>query len=229
MIIEVRKKVLSNLKTISAQKSGIILMVSSLGIGIIIFYPMLIKEILYRINKPDLTIEVLSNRDIENYDDLNNLLNKVQEGKVLTPIDEDFGIVVPKLGINSKVISEVNPNDSKEYQIALSQGIAHAKGTNYPKESGNTFIFAHSSDNFYNANRYNSVFYLLHHLEAGDSFYIFYEGEKYLYEVTDKKVVEPTEIQYMEKYSEIEKAVTLMTCWPPGTTSKRLIIIGKQI
>ena len=72
--------------------------------------------------------------------------------KTITAINPEFGLIIPKLGINITVIPEVNPNDSKEYQKALAQGVAHARGTSTPDNQKNTVLFAHSTDNFYNAN-----------------------------------------------------------------------------
>lgn len=143
------------------------------------------------------------------------------------PVDENFGIVIPKINADSKVISDVDPYNSKEYQVALTKGVAQAKGTAFPGQVGNVFIFSHSSVNFYEAIRFNSVFYLLDKLEKGDDIYLYYQKQKFHYKVTEKKIVEASEVQYMNRESK-NKIVTLMTCWPPGTTFKRLIIIGEM-
>lgn len=218
---------------ITLKKSGIILIVLSIGLLALIFYPMILKEIAYFFVKPNPNIDVVTEKELSLYKSDNNsldeLLNKVKEEKVISPIDEDFSIIIPKLGINTKIIEDVDPYDSAIYQQALSKGIAHAKGTSLPDLEGNTFLFAHSSDNFYNANRFNSVFYLLHHLENDDIFYIVYKGEKYKYSVVGKKVVDPTDTKYMKNYSDIEQSVTLMTCWPAGTTINRLVVVAKLL
>ncbi len=143
--------------------------------------------------------------------------------KEIEPVDGDFGIVIPKIQANAKIIANVDPYNSYVYQKALTQGIAHAKGSAYPGQSGNIFLFAHSAGNFYQANRYNAVFYLLNKLEKDDLIYLYYQGEKSEYKVTEKKLVSPKEIDYLVK-KENKKQLTLMTCWPPGTTLKRLII-----
>src|SRR3989339_451702 len=62
----------------------------------------------------------------------------------MEPVDQEFGIVVPKIGANSKVIANVDPYNSKVYQRALTQGVAHAAGTVLPGEIGNSFLFSHS-------------------------------------------------------------------------------------
>lgn len=146
--------------------------------------------------------------------------------KAIKPVDEDYGIVIPKINANSKIIKDVNPFKSSEYQWALTKGVAQAKGSVYPGQFGNLFLFSHSSVNFYEAVRYNSVFYLLSKLEKGDEIYIFYKKNKIKYSVIGKKLVDPNDISYLTKGSS-KHTLTLMTCWPPGTTYKRLLVIAE--
>jgi sortase A len=149
----------------------------------------------------------------------------------IRPMSDEFGIVIPKIRANAKVINNIDPFNSKEYQWALTKGVAHAKGTAYPGHAGNTFIFAHSSVDWYIANRYNSVFYLLHKLEKGDKIEMYYKKKKYVYEVTVKKYVDASDVSYLNSQNSLNSLntsiLTLMTCWPPGTTYKRLIVQAK--
>ena len=147
--------------------------------------------------------------------------------KVLTPPNQDFSIVIPKIGAVAPVIADVDSQDPKAYLPALYKGVAHAKGTALPGQFGNTYIFAHSTDAFYNVGRYNAVFYLLGKLERGDKIDIYYKGEKIVYEVTDKKVVESDDVKYLGKLGEWN-TLTLQTCYPPGTTLKRLVVVANQ-
>lgn len=182
---------------------GISLIVLALGLFIIIFYPVIFNEVSYRVsqNQPNLKQEII-------------------------PKDTQFGIVVPKIRANSKIVAEVNPYDSKVYQLALTEGVAHAKGTVFPGEVGNMFLFSHSAVNFYEANRYNSIFYLLDKMEKGDEIYLYYQGEKFTYRVTDKKIVLASDIKYLSG-NDTKKVITLMTCWPAGTSWKRLLVLGE--
>jgi sortase A len=153
-------------------------------------------------------------------------ITKPNVNKIITPADKNFGIVIPKIDANAKIIPEVDPYNSSIYQQALTKGVAHAKGTSYPNQDGNIFLFAHSSVDFYEAIKYNSVFYLLSKLEKGDKIDIYFKEQKYIYEMAEKKMVNPEDISYLTNSSS-EKTLTLMTCWPPGTTYKRLLIIAK--
>lgn len=149
----------------------------------------------------------------------------------LVPQDKGFGIVIPKINVNASIFPDVDPNNPKEFLPILRKGVAHAKGSAFPDEEGNVFLFAHSSDSFYNVGRYNAIFYLIGKLEKGDEVDVFYRNKRYEYEVIAKGVVEPLGIKpYLDKTisKDNENTITLQTCYPPGTTLKRLVVIAKE-
>lgn len=185
-------------------KAGFALIALALTITFVTFWPVILEELGYTARQ----------------------ILPVQVGET-TPVDTQFGIVIPKLGANAKVIPDVDPYNSRAYQVALTQGVAHAKGSSVPGVPGNVFLFSHSSVNFYEASRYNSVFYLLTKMEEGDEIDLYYQGTKYTYAVTTKQIVASTAVQYLKAMQKDRQTVTLMTCWPPGTTYKRLIVIAE--
>lgn len=148
--------------------------------------------------------------------------------QVLLPVSEEFGIVIPKIGANARIIPDVDWEDGAVYQRALTEGVAHARGTAKPGEWGNVFLFSHSGVDFLEANRYNALFYLIDKLNPGDDIVVFFEGQKFEYRVVEKKKVAPEELEYL-KGSEDQKTLTLMTCWPAGTTLQRLLVIAEQV
>lgn len=144
----------------------------------------------------------------------------------LQPVSTQFALVIPKIGANAPIIPNVDASDSKLYLASLKKGIAHALGTVFPGVNGNIFLFAHSTDNFWNVGRYNAIFYLLKELDRGDEVNVIYQGKRHIYKVVNRVIVNPSETQYLTKQTNFEQ-LTLQTCWPPGTTFKRLIIIAK--
>jgi len=148
--------------------------------------------------------------------------------EVLVPVDPNFSIVIPKIAANSVVIPNVSVSDKDAYLTALQSGVAQAEGTAFPGEGGHIFMFAHSTDYIWNVGTYNAVFYLLYKLEKGDEINIFYKGQRYVYKVTDKEVVDPTEVEYLTRKTDRE-FLTLQTCWPPGTTLKRQLIFAERV
>ncbi|GIW69457.1 MAG: hypothetical protein KatS3mg101_0204 [Patescibacteria group bacterium] len=193
---------------------GLAFVALSFAALVIILYPAISNELKYRFNPPKADAEVFITP------------NSHTEKHYIVAADPYLSIVIPKIGANAKIIKDVNPQDSKSYQKALTQGVAHALGTALPGQTGNVFLFAHSSDNIINANRYNSVFYLLNKMEKGDKVYLIFNRRKFTYTVTDTRIVSAEDVSYMQPQSETPK-VTLMTCWPAGTTLKRLIVVAE--
>lgn len=147
---------------------------------------------------------------------------------VIVPVSTDFGIVIEKINANARVVADVDPTSEADYTKALMRGVAHARGTNYPGEAGNVYLFSHSTDAPWNIVRYNAVFYLLRELESGDRVVMFYKDRRYDYIVKDKQVVNPTDVSYLSaKYD--KPVLTLQTCDPPGTLFKRLIIRAQLV
>ncbi|PIZ64519.1 hypothetical protein COY14_04640 [Candidatus Roizmanbacteria bacterium CG_4_10_14_0_2_um_filter_36_9] len=148
--------------------------------------------------------------------------------EVMIPTNSDFGIVVPKIAANAPVIANVDTSDKDQYLKALKNGVAHAAGTAFPGEGGHIYLFAHSTDNIWNVGTYNAVFYLLYKLEIGDEINLFYKGERIIYKVAGKEIINPDEVEYLTRKTDRE-TLTLQTCWPPGTTLKRQIIFAERV
>lgn len=150
---------------------------------------------------------------------------QVKQVEVLVPQDPNFSIVVPKIAANSRIIPNVDASDENAYLDALNHGVAHAAGTAFPGEGGHIYLFAHSTDYFWNVGSYNAIFYLLNKLEKNDDITLFYNGQRYVYTVIGKEIVDPSQVQYMTRKTNRE-FLTLQTCWPPGTTLQRLLIFA---
>src|SRR5258706_5842038 len=149
--------------------------------------------------------------------------------RTLVPVNTSFSIVIPKIGADAQVLANVNPANEDEYLKALKLGVAHAKGTSLPNQNGTIYMFAHSTDNFWDVGRYNAIFYLLKDLNIGDNAIIFYNNKRYDYSVTDKKITDPSDVSYLVNSKKTENQLVLQTCWPPGTTLKRLLVIAKPV
>lgn len=180
---------------------GYVFVLSSFVLFVFIFFPVATVEINYNLRKPTANISRI------------------------TPVDKNFGIIIPKIGANAKIMPQVDPYNSYIYQVALTKGVAQARGTSLPNEAGNMFLFSHSSANILDAAKYNSVFYLLSKLKKGDSVYIYFKNVRYKYVITGTKLVNATDVSYLNQKSDT-KTLTLMTCWPPGTTLNRLLVLA---
>jgi len=139
----------------------------------------------------------------------------------------DFYIDIPKIKANAKIFPNIPPNNKDIYEKILKEGVAHAQGTAFPGQGKTIFLFAHSSDTPFNAIRYNAVFMLLNQLKEDDTIAIHLSGKNYLYKVYNKKTVDPKDTEYLF-YNEGREVLILQTCWPPGTTWKRLLVFAQK-
>lgn len=134
-------------------------------------------------------------------------------------------IYIPKINAYSKIQKDVDPFNKNEYLEALKSSVAHAKGTASIDQKGTTFYFAHSSANPYEMLRANTPFLRLFELKIDDEFYIYDSGKEYKLKVKDKKIVSPSEVNYLISKDD---QVILQTCYPVGTDFKRLLIIASK-
>lgn len=140
-------------------------------------------------------------------------------------------LLIPKLSIKVPIIFDLPSQSEASSQEALEGGVinfpvdgASAK----PGQNGNTVILGHSSSDIFNSGQYKFIFVQLNRLALGDLFYIDYENVRYSYEISDKKIIAPTDLAQLNM-GESAPYATLITCDPPGTTLNRLLVIGRQI
>ena len=143
-------------------------------------------------------------------------------------------IVIPKIGKNIPLL------DVKDRQVdwvvelnnifmeELENGVVRYPGSAKPWELWNAFIFGHSSNFPWLDGDYKDVFALLHKLEAWDEVIVFYWQRKYTYRMKEKEVIRPGDVDILKRDKGISE-LTLMTCWPVGTTLNRMILIGELV
>lgn len=147
---------------------------------------------------------------------------KPQEEKVV----QEFNLYIPKINLYSEVVPNVDITNSDNYnQELLNKGVAHAKGSYLPGDNGPVFLFAHSTDSLSNILRYNAKFFYINDLEKGDEINLYFNGKQYSYEITDKKVVNPGDV---DEVRNSKSNLILSTCWPLGTDWQRLLIFAKE-
>lgn len=153
---------------------------------------------------------------------------KVSFSDLLQPKNGNFNLEIDKLGVNSAIVANVDPSEKLEYEEALENGVAHAKGTYLPGVGGGVTIFAHSTDDDAVAQAQNAVFYRLDELKKGDKIQVSYLDKEYEYEVYRSWVTVKDDVGMFKKIKNGER-LFLMTCTPRGTTDKRLIVEAKLV
>ena len=135
-------------------------------------------------------------------------------------------ISIPKINVKAPVGYEPSIQETA-IQRALQDGVVHYGNTALPGTAGNVAIFGHSSNDWWEPGNYKFVFVLLDKLAPGDQITMDYQSKRYSYVVTETKVVEPTNVSVLNATS--TPTLTLITCSPPGTSLKRLVVSAKQV
>lgn len=138
-------------------------------------------------------------------------------------------VIIPKINVEIPIVYDQNTTDENVIENALDTGVVHYPTTTRPGETGNAAFFGHSSNNIFNKGKYKFAFVMLHKLEKDDTFYLTYNQKVYVYKVIDKKVVDPSQVEVLNPVPGETATATLITCDPPGTSLKRLVVVGRQI
>ncbi len=153
----------------------------------------------------------------------------------LEVMPSDNRIVIPRIDKNIPIISTSSQSLmdrdwgglEKELMQALQNGVVHYPGTGTPGNDGNTVITGHSSYFPWDKGRFKDVFALLHEVVVGDKIVVYYDQKKYVYEVSEIKVILPNQLDVLKSMG--EEQLTLITCTPVGTNLKRLVVIAKPV
>lgn len=150
----------------------------------------------------------------------------VQATEKDSEVSKDPKIIIHNIEVEAPVVYGLQTVEEKEFQYALRSGVVHYPNTALPGESGNVVLFGHSSGPLWAPGSYKFVFTNLEKLEADNKIFIEYEGIRYTYTVSDKKVVPPTDMSVLNPTA--KNTLTLITCTPVGSNKDRLIITAEQ-
>ena len=126
-------------------------------------------------------------------------------------------IKIPSINVNLPIYHGTE-------NATLDKGVGHLFGTALPVggESTHTVLTGHTG--LGNA----TMFDQLTSVKVGDVFYIETAGRHLKYEVTDIRVVLPTETESLNKVDGKDLA-TLITCTPYGINTHRLLVTGERV
>ncbi len=130
-----------------------------------------------------------------------------------------YKLSIPKLNI---IDANVATNDND-----LSSHLVNFQGTSVPPEKGNAVIFGHSTlPQLFDPKNYKTIFANLYKLQVGDEIFVNLPNITYKYKIVNITIVEPEDTSVLaQNYN--DSFITLITCTPPGTIWKRLIIKAK--
>ena len=143
-----------------------------------------------------------------------------KEVNIVKAIDiKEYTLSIPKLNISNAIVN-VGGEDLSKYLV-------HYLPQSLPGEYGHIVIFGHSTHpQMYNVKDYKTIFTNLPSLKKGDKIILTMNDLEYEYEVYDLVVVNPDQISVLEPKNDAPY-VTLITCVPPGTYLRRLVVRAK--
>jgi len=111
----------------------------------------------------------------------------------------------------------------------LKKSLIHYPKTALPGQYGSPVIFGHSVlPQFFNPESYLTIFSTLYRLKQGDEVFVSYDQIQYKYLVEEMFEVQPTDLSVLEQRFD-DRYLTLITCSPPGTYLRRLIIKARLV
>lgn len=191
-------------------------------------------------NQASPLIQLVENKPTNSVQDLQTSSNPTIQKRQIPPLEMEIApyddrIIIPRINKNIPIVKVSSDNLIKrdwdaledEMQKALQDGVVHYPGTSLPGQTGNVVITGHSSYFPWDPGRFKDVFALLHEVEKGDKIVIYFNQDKFVYDVTNKKEVMPDNIEVLKQTP--DDRITLITCTPVGTNLRRLIVTAKLI
>lgn len=127
-----------------------------------------------------------------------------------------YTISIPKIKV---LDAEVSTTDAD-----LSSHMVQYNSTATPPEKGNAVVFGHSTlPQFFNPKDYKTILAKAYMLRKGDSIIATVNGVAYLYKIESVKVVSAEDTSMFARKKD-DSYLTLVTCTPPGTIWKRLVL-----
>lgn len=145
-----------------------------------------------------------------------------ENGNLLSQDTNDDENSIPK--VNTLIIPAVGidvPIVEGQTEDALNRGAWRRPNTSTPDKGGNTVITGHR---FRYLPPSNLTFYHLDKVQVGDVIIIYWNQERFEYEVEDIFVVQPEQVEIESNTA--EPRLTLYTCTPLWTAKQRLVIVA---
>lgn len=150
------------------------------------------------------------------YTNAQNWFPNYKYQKAENPKLQFYTISIPKLKIKNAIVSTSDTDVAKH--------LVNYGGTAIPPTKGNAVIFGHSTlPQLYNAKDYKTIFANLYLLSEGDEIIVNSSNINYKYMVESITVVDPDNTTVLEQNYD-DSFLTLVTCTPPGTIWKRLVV-----
>ena len=146
-------------------------------------------------------------------------------------VSSDPRLIVPKISVDVPIIWNADAASEDSLNAAMDKGVAwfNIQGASAkPGEKGNFALSGHSSNDWLDQGNYKFIFARLDQLNEGDTIYVNYNSTRYVYTVSKKEVVKPTDVSALAVGTD-KPRITLITCTPLGTALNRLLVFADQV
>lgn len=155
------------------------------------------------------------------YRDARNWFSKATANKPVDRPEEErikeYSLSIPSQQIIKAKVSAVDFDLSKH----LVQYFSTSKN---PTDRGTSVIFGHSTlPQWFNPDDYTTIFAHMHKIKNDDEIIITVEGKDYRYKVFSISILESNDPNIFSQSFD-NSYITIITCTPPGTTWKRLVV-----
>ena len=159
------------------------------------------------------TSTIVENEEIIQAEETNNEIKDENNKENNKTINYTAILEIPSINLKQGVVNSTKNFNSINYAISVD------KHSNYPDKEGNFILYAHSGN--------SSIAYFrnLNKVNINDRVYVYYNGIKYEYIITNKYDIKKTGTANIIK-SNIDKYITLITC-NPNKDGYQIVIIGK--
>lgn len=148
--------------------------------------------------------------------DYTNAYNWYPGHKVVEDKNIEYTISIPKIEIEDAFVTNKDAD--------LTKHLVQFNSDSYPPKQGNSVIFGHSTlPQLYDRNNYKTIFANAYKLNVGDQIIVNIKNETYTYKIESVTVVEPEDTSVLSQ-NFTDSFITIVTCTPPGTIWKRLIL-----
>lgn len=131
-------------------------------------------------------------------------------------IPEFYSLSIPSLGLSDARVSLFDED--------LTKHLVQYPQTSLPGTPGSPVIFGHSTlPQFFDPQKYTTIFSNLPKVKPGSDIFVKYNDTEYTYRVSSVIEVKPSEL-WVLKQNYNAKTLKVITCVPPGTTLKRLVV-----
>lgn len=205
---------------------SIVLIIGGLALSFYTFFPLFSWQIFFasaqtqNLNTPIPQLSTLINTAGKtlsiDYTNANNWFPNYYPKASGEKVTANYKMSIPSIDIKD---AEVSTND-----INLSQHMINFTGTAIPPQNGNAVVFGHSTlPQLYDPKNYKTILANAYKIKTGDDIFVSFDKISYRYKVISIIVVDPSDISVLEQDTR-DSFLTLITCTPPGTVWKRLVI-----